>query len=430
MAGDGPARCRFAHHLVSSAIVDALTPLRRAAIHRRIGLALESRPGAPAAELAWHFVEAASLGEHERAARHTHTAASEAMDGYAYEHAADAVERALAVVAERDRALLLTDLGEARWRAGEHDAAHRAFREAETLAASHDLPLVRAVAALGAARGRPDAATMFSDPVHVPLLSGALDALNAPGDTTIRSGASLGDSSHPVADDAGDLRLRLLGALAVWDGSPDADARVAAWVQSRLLDIWAGRVADMIEPIDAAVAADAMGDGYRCARPLVLVELGRCSDAVADIADLATLPRHGLPATTAFGACAALLIEACGRLGAATPARIVSSQLGQLVDLWATIPILASSSDRAPRPSGGCTSRPVPTPKRRPRSPEPRTSRPRCGPRCGAPWPDSVEPRPWSAPTGQRHGRWSEPSPTTGPCARCPASPSSASAHP
>jgi hypothetical protein len=136
----------------------------------------------------------------------------------------------------------------------------------------------------------------------------------------------------------GECREIASAALAVWDGSPDADATLTSWLQHSLIDIWEGRAGVLVVPVGAAIESGTMGEGYECVMPLLLLEAGRDADARADIARLATRPRHGLPATTAFGACAAILSEACGRTGAADSARVVAARLGPLVDQWATIP--------------------------------------------------------------------------------------------
>ena len=53
--------------LVRSTLLEELSTTRRVRLHRRIGDALEGRPGTPAAELAHHFAEAATTGVADRA---------------------------------------------------------------------------------------------------------------------------------------------------------------------------------------------------------------------------------------------------------------------------------------------------------------------------------------------------------------------------
>jgi DNA-binding SARP family transcriptional activator len=192
---DMPGRCRFAHHLVVAALADSMTPLRRVATHRNIGLALESEPEGQLVDLAWHFTEAATMGGQSRAARYARAAAQEAVRLYAYDEAVTILQRALAAgVPDAVRAEVLIDLGDAQWWADDHAGAHGTFREAEALAArAHDAD-AQALAALGAARPRPGATTVLSDAANVPLLQRALGALE---------------------EDEVDLRLRLSGVLAL-----------------------------------------------------------------------------------------------------------------------------------------------------------------------------------------------------------------------
>jgi class 3 adenylate cyclase/DNA-binding CsgD family transcriptional regulator len=127
-----PDRHAFSHALVRSTLYDDLPHTRRLRLHRRIGLALEARPDAPArvAELARHFGEAAGLGEVDRAVAYARRAGDRARADLAFEEAAAHYERGLAALELQDapdlamRGDLEIALGDLLKRAG--DARHRA----------------------------------------------------------------------------------------------------------------------------------------------------------------------------------------------------------------------------------------------------------------------------------------------------------------
>ncbi|MEX0664133.1 MAG: AAA family ATPase [Acidimicrobiia bacterium] len=82
-----PGRMSFSHALVRSTLLEELSTTRRVRLHRRIGEALEQDPDTAAAELAYHFAEAAATGVTDRAVFHAMRAAIEAREGVAYEEA-------------------------------------------------------------------------------------------------------------------------------------------------------------------------------------------------------------------------------------------------------------------------------------------------------------------------------------------------------
>jgi DNA-binding SARP family transcriptional activator len=94
---DEPAAFRFAHALVREAVLDELSPLRRARLHQRVADAIEEAEGdsEDAAEIvAAHLWSAAPLGLERRAAEALERAADVATRRYAYEAADDLLERA------------------------------------------------------------------------------------------------------------------------------------------------------------------------------------------------------------------------------------------------------------------------------------------------------------------------------------------------
>ncbi len=212
-ASKGPGgRFRFLHALFREALYGGLTDTRRAALHADVGRTLEQQAEAPLAELAHHFLEAAEAGaDVGRAVEHARRAAADATARLAYEDAARLYERSLQALELHDppdavlRGELLADLGEARQRTGDIDAARRTFEDALAIArrlepARRGRLLARAV--LGIAGGGPEVGR--SDAALVGLLDETLESLDP-------------------ADDA--LRARLLARLASELAYAPQDAR-------------------------------------------------------------------------------------------------------------------------------------------------------------------------------------------------------------
>lgn len=175
-------RFRFEHALVRQTLVEELGTGRRVRLHHRIALALEER-GAPAAELAHHFGEAAARADAEKAVAWASRAADEAEERLAFEQAvrfrAQAAESAELVddLDAADRVELLLALGEARNRAGDALRGRDDFRAAAELARGLGAPelLARAACGYGSEVGP---WLDFSDPTGAQLLDDALDALD------------------------------------------------------------------------------------------------------------------------------------------------------------------------------------------------------------------------------------------------------------
>lgn len=93
-------RYDFAHKLIRSGIYEDMPTSRRRWLHRDIGLALEQRGGAADQlnELAFHFGEAAAVGEGDRAVNYAHQAGDKAVAMRAYEVAAGHYARARAAL--------------------------------------------------------------------------------------------------------------------------------------------------------------------------------------------------------------------------------------------------------------------------------------------------------------------------------------------
>lgn len=177
---------RFSHALLRDALYDDLAPARRQRLHRRMGEVLEGLYAENLephlAELAHHFVEAAPLGDVDRAIRYARAAGDRALRLLAYEEASRLYQmtlQALQLKAAPDngvRCELLLALGDAQGRAGDMPEAKQTFLQAADIARRAGLAERLARAALGyggrfvweAARG---------DKNLVPLLEDALKEL-------------------------------------------------------------------------------------------------------------------------------------------------------------------------------------------------------------------------------------------------------------
>jgi class 3 adenylate cyclase/tetratricopeptide (TPR) repeat protein len=137
--GTGEAQYDFTHALVRQTLYEGLSSPRRAALHRRIGEALESLHGANPemhlGQLAYHFSRASAGGE-IKAIEYARRAGDHALSVYAYDEAIREYERALDAVeldrdfGERRRCLVLISLGEARLCTGSIAEAKQSFWQA------------------------------------------------------------------------------------------------------------------------------------------------------------------------------------------------------------------------------------------------------------------------------------------------------------
>jgi len=157
----GALSLTFSHDLVRDAVYDELSPVRRTRLHRRIADALLERfgdgPGAPAAQLAFHYSGSLALGTGEAALMWARRAAEAATARAADAEAARMWELALrALAAERPddtatRVDLLVERSSSLRRAWDLDAAREALDEALEVAVGLDDPtrLVEAAALYG-----------------------------------------------------------------------------------------------------------------------------------------------------------------------------------------------------------------------------------------------------------------------------------------
>ena len=192
-------RLRFAHVLIRDTLYEGLAAPRRARLHRQVVAALEAlygdEPGQHLAELAHHSIAGSDV---DKALRYAQRAGDRALALLAYEEAARLYQTALDALDlayvrdERTRCQLLLSAGEAQMRAGNTQAAKRAFLDAAAIGRRLGLPRELARAAAGYAREDMYLRAAGDDRL-VPLLEEGLAAL---------------------ADEDLALRVRLLARLA------------------------------------------------------------------------------------------------------------------------------------------------------------------------------------------------------------------------
>ena len=247
------AHYRFAHALVRDALYGELAPARRAALHRRIGAALEvvvaADPEPHLAALAHHFLEAAPTGVAEKAVAWSARAGDRAVAQLAYEEAVHHYDRALRALElarpdDRRRAELLVARGVAEMRAGEvqmrgepSPEARETLRRAANLARRLGAPDLLARAAL--AFGGTVVGMRFGvlDPDLVRLLEEALAALGPePGPLRARVMGRLATSLY--WSDASGRREALSREAVSAARSLADDATLAYALQSRRAALW------------------------------------------------------------------------------------------------------------------------------------------------------------------------------------------------
>jgi DNA-binding SARP family transcriptional activator len=194
---------RFQHDLYRETAYESIPVHERLAIHGRLAAAVEraDRAGARVGEVAQHLFHAAPVGDPEKAIRFLLRAASEAMQSLAYEKAAAHAERARELLDLCDHGDVQADalafdvflqLGDARSRAGQGEAAREAFKDAAEAARRSGSAVAVALAGLG--YGGVRVTTGLVDEVLVFVLEEALGKLG---------------------DDEPALRARVLARLAM-----------------------------------------------------------------------------------------------------------------------------------------------------------------------------------------------------------------------
>ena len=176
---------RFSHALVRETLYEEIRTTRRVRLHRRIAEVLEERYAGRLephlAELAYHYCEAASGGDVDKAVEYAELAARRAAESLAFEETANHYDRALIAleaaqpVDEVRRCQLLLARGDALFRAGQPEQARHVFNEAIAVARGLESPAYLGIAAVGALRQ--PVPPGLTDPEEVVLLHEALDRL-------------------------------------------------------------------------------------------------------------------------------------------------------------------------------------------------------------------------------------------------------------
>jgi class 3 adenylate cyclase/tetratricopeptide (TPR) repeat protein len=185
-----PGRYGFAHGATRDALYDDLSAPRRSQLHIAAGEAIEElhedRIESHLSAIAFHFAKAAPYGDAAKAADYAWWAGERAAATYAYEDAVGLYSTALRLfdtiseVVPQRRCDLLLALGDARWRAGEAEAACKTFDEAATIARELGLQDHYARAALGYGGGPGGfSITDRADERLVAMLDEALELLPA-----------------------------------------------------------------------------------------------------------------------------------------------------------------------------------------------------------------------------------------------------------
>lgn len=232
-------RYAFAHALLRQAIYNGIPKTRRAALHRRIGEALEERHGNDprhVAELAAHFAAAGPVVA-PRALEYGVRAGASALGALAYDEAREHYERALAALdltGSDDASLrceLLVALGDAEWRGGDSSASRDTYSRVLQIARRNGDADMLARAALGfSGFGWIHAGS--SDSVVAATLSEALDAGPASPALRARLSARLAEIVSMEGDRDGAMRLAsgaLDGAEAAGDTEARAQGLIASW---------------------------------------------------------------------------------------------------------------------------------------------------------------------------------------------------------
>ena len=291
-----PPTFGFSHALVREVLYEQLPVGARAAMHRRVGEALENLTDRdpPLAELAHHFLAGAAAVEDDKAAHYAERAGQRAAEQLAYEDAANHFRAALAAVElagldQERRIPLLLAIGEATLRAGDLLAAREVFVKAAALARRAGRADLLAHAALGLGSGLDGFEIRLFDHIQITLLEEAVGCLGQEP-SALRSWAMARLSVALTFAETETRRLQLAedaAAIARKIGEP----RALAYALAARGDATAGpehiddRFHAATEIIRLAAAAGDRGTELlgRRNRFIALLERGDISDVDAEI---------------------------------------------------------------------------------------------------------------------------------------------------
>ena len=309
-SGTVPGRYSFVHALVRATLSESLSLTRRAAVHRRIGEAIEQRsqnhPGGQRDRdlptLAWHFTQAGPA-EADRAIHYATLAARQAEDRLAYDEAVDFTDGAIAAcradepVDQGLLAELLLRRAEAEWRMGLLPQSGKTFFESAEAARESGIPDLLARAAMGTTWGSWD--TFESDrDQQGQLLREALEAVG-PGDSPFRAQllASLAQILYFSDGRSAEAREMAIEGTDMAERLDDPYSFFVANIAATFLRWEPDGTASRLPMADRLVkVAETSEDQEDLAealswRSVVLVSLGRRAEADADIARFDVLAR-------------------------------------------------------------------------------------------------------------------------------------------
>jgi DNA-binding SARP family transcriptional activator len=290
---------RFSHDLVRDAVYGALSPLRRARLHRRIAEALADRAvgqaDPPASQIAHHFAAALSLGTGEAGRDWARRAAEQAIRRAAPSAAAEAWQVALtchdaAFPDDADtRFDLLLGLATAHRAAWDLDSARTTLDAALAIAVAADDPM--RIAAAAALYGGVNLWTWRQvgtvDDRTVDLLADALDRLvDADAITRSRALGALGVELYYGPDHA---RAEAVTAESVRLAEPVGGEELARALNNAFVVRWrAGRDDELLDLAERLLAipdlrpdTEAVGVMHRT---MLLLAAARLDDAAASMA--------------------------------------------------------------------------------------------------------------------------------------------------
>ncbi len=163
---------RFSHQLVPMAVLDNMSKSRRLRLHARIVEVLEAS-GAPSTQIAHHLLLAAPILDAELVLNRVRATASSVLLEHQYDTAADLLNRCLVLrMSNRDKAEVLTELGQAYNAGGRQPQALDHFEQTAEMARKNGWTDILVEAALGKWGQSPFRASQ--DRTVVPLLDEAL----------------------------------------------------------------------------------------------------------------------------------------------------------------------------------------------------------------------------------------------------------------
>src|SRR6266542_432300 len=284
----------FAHGLFRDTIYTGLATTRRAELHRLVGQAVEERRPRGAAQMAHHFVEAASADEklRKKALDYSMRAGADAFAELAYEESVRHFEVALGLgdaLEPRRRAEILLDVARARYMAGDPGGAIGAAGEVSRIGEElEDSELLARAALVAPEVGGPGLtsgikrlcdAALRRPPEDVSMRIGLLSQLTVTLMQMLESGA------------AEEAQQRSLEAMRLADDASEPDLVFAAIHARQMARSGPDGVEERLELADRAlqlgqktgrVAFAHWGHSWRAD---ALVQLGRLDEAEIEVAE-------------------------------------------------------------------------------------------------------------------------------------------------